>query len=43
MLELLAAIETGQITAAQAQTAFIPFLARLDEYEREMDARFENS
>ncbi|MFF3326496.1 hypothetical protein [Streptomyces sp. NPDC002889] len=46
VLELLAAIETGQITAAQAQTAFTPFLDRLQEYDREMDdraARYEYS
>lgn len=38
VLELLAAIETGLITAAQAQTAFTPFLDRLEQYDREMDA-----
>lgn len=46
VLELLAAIETGQITAAQAQEAFAPFLHRLEEYDREMDdraARYEYS
>ncbi|MFF1405091.1 hypothetical protein [Streptomyces sp. NPDC058294] len=40
VLELLTAIETGQITAAQAQDALAPFLDRLDEYDREMDDRF---
>ncbi|MEU7297972.1 hypothetical protein AB0A76_33070 [Streptomyces exfoliatus] len=39
VLELLAAIDTGQITAAQAREAFAPFLDRLEEYDREMDAR----
>ncbi len=39
VLELLAAVETGQITAAQAQAAFAPFLDRLEEYDREMDER----
>ncbi|MFI8769485.1 hypothetical protein ACIGN6_31900 [Streptomyces sp. NPDC053792] len=39
VLELLAAIADGQITAAQAQTAFAPFLARLEEFDREMDRR----
>lgn len=46
VLELLAAIETSQITAAQAQDAFAPFLDRLAEYDREMDdraARYEYS
>lgn len=38
VLELLAAVEKGLITAAQAQAAFTPFLARLEQYEREMDA-----
>lgn len=45
VLELLAAIETGQITAVQAQAAFRPFLVRLEGYDREMDNladRFEN-
>lgn len=39
VLELLTAMETGQITVAQAQTAFIPFLDRLEEYDQEMDER----
>ncbi|MFE9360895.1 hypothetical protein ACFYPB_43510 [Streptomyces olivaceoviridis] len=39
VVELLAAVETGQITAAQAQAAFAPFLDRLEEYDREMDER----
>lgn len=39
VLELIAAVETGQITAAQAQAAFAPFLKRLKEYDREMDDR----
>ncbi|AJF70423.1 hypothetical protein [Streptomyces vietnamensis] len=39
VLEILAAITVGQITAAQAQTAFAPFLARLEEFDREMDRR----
>ncbi|MFM9543999.1 hypothetical protein [Streptomyces turgidiscabies] len=37
VLELLTAIETGQITPAQAKTAFAPFLDRLAEYDQEMD------
>ncbi|WP_331739738.1 hypothetical protein OG590_38935 (plasmid) [Streptomyces goshikiensis] len=46
VLELLAAIEAGQITAAQARAAFAPFLDRLEAYDREMDnhlARYEYS
>ncbi|PLW71452.1 hypothetical protein C0036_17770 [Streptomyces sp. DJ] len=39
VLELLTAMETGQITVAQAQAAFDPFLDRLEEYDREMDER----
>lgn len=39
VLELLAAIETGQITAAQAQEALAPFLDQLAQYDHEMDAR----
>ncbi|TXJ83306.1 hypothetical protein E2C11_07490 [Streptomyces lavendulae] len=39
VLELLSAIETGQITAAQARTALAPFRDRLEEYDREMDVR----
>ncbi|MGW6202276.1 hypothetical protein ACWF9B_01285 [Streptomyces sp. NPDC055089] len=39
VLELLAAVESGQITAAQAQAALSPFLDQLEEYDREMDAR----
>ncbi|MFJ9188491.1 hypothetical protein ACIRQO_36245 [Streptomyces anulatus] len=38
VLELLAAVNAGQITAAQAQGALAPFLDRLDEHHREMDA-----
>ncbi|MFD3567391.1 hypothetical protein [Streptomyces sp. NPDC058667] len=37
VLELLAAVETGRITATQAQAAFAPFLARLEEFDQEMD------
>ncbi|MFE6713975.1 hypothetical protein [Streptomyces sp. NPDC057695] len=37
VLEILAAIAAGHITAAQAQTAFAPLLARLEEFDREMD------
>ncbi|MFJ6523627.1 hypothetical protein ACIQJ4_35890 [Streptomyces filamentosus] len=37
VLELLTAIETGQITVAQAQAALVPFLDQLEEYDREMD------
>ncbi|QEV21952.1 hypothetical protein [Streptomyces alboniger] len=39
VLALLAAVETGEITAAQAQATFTPFLVRLEEYDREMDDR----
>jgi hypothetical protein len=39
VLELLTAIKTRQIAAAQAQDAFVPFLDRLEEYDREMDER----
>ncbi|MFD7865988.1 hypothetical protein [Streptomyces sp. NPDC059783] len=38
VLELLAAVESGQITAAQAQAALTPFLDQLEEYDRETDA-----
>jgi predicted RNA-binding protein associated with RNAse of E/G family len=34
VLELLAAMETGQITAAQARAAFAPFFDRLEEYDQ---------
>ncbi|MFD9047825.1 hypothetical protein [Streptomyces zaomyceticus] len=37
VLALLAAIGTGKITAAQAETALAPFLTRLEEFDREMD------
>lgn len=39
VLELLAALNAGRITAAQAQGALAPFLDRIEEYDREMDAR----
>ncbi|MFI6690071.1 hypothetical protein [Streptomyces sp. NPDC050485] len=40
VLELLTAIQTGQITAAEATSAFVPFLARLDEFDRKMADHF---
>ncbi|MFE0773336.1 hypothetical protein [Streptomyces sp. NPDC058861] len=37
VLELFTSVEAGQITAAQAQAAFAPFLDRLEEFDQEMD------
>ncbi|MEW1699439.1 MULTISPECIES: hypothetical protein [unclassified Streptomyces] len=37
VLELLTAVETGQVTAAQARAAFTPFLDQLKEFNQEMD------
>ncbi|MEU3050360.1 hypothetical protein ABZ705_28300 [Streptomyces sp. NPDC006984] len=38
VLELLTAIKARQITAAQAERALTPFLDRVEQYDREMDA-----
>ncbi|MFE6462425.1 hypothetical protein ACFVP0_33905 [Streptomyces cinereoruber] len=37
VLKLLAAVDAGQITAAQARAAFTPFLDRLEEFDQEME------